>query len=82
MPELDVLAIAAHRDDAEITSGGLLLRMASLGRKTGIIDLTLGEMGTYGDEHDRAAEAKAAADVLRLSFRENLLIRRAAVGRY
>ena len=45
-PALDVLAIAAHRDDVEQTCGGTLLKMAELGRRTGILDLSRGEMGT------------------------------------
>lgn len=69
--KLDVLAIAAHPDDAEITSGGLLLKMSQAGRKTGVLDLAQGEMGTYGDEHDRASEAAAAAEALGLAWRGN-----------
>ncbi|MCH9025447.1 MAG: PIG-L family deacetylase, partial [candidate division Zixibacteria bacterium] len=46
--KLDVLAIAAHPDDVEITCGGLLIKMAKLGRKTGVLDLTRGETGTFG----------------------------------
>jgi bacillithiol biosynthesis deacetylase BshB1 len=69
--KLDILAIAAHPDDIEITCGGLLIKMAKSGRKTGALDLTRGEMGTLGDTGDREAEAAAAADVLGLSYREN-----------
>jgi len=69
--KLDVLAIAAHPDDAEITSGGLLIKMVKLGRKVGLLDLVRGEMGTYGDEHDRAAEAAAAAGIMGLAYRGN-----------
>lgn len=74
MPErvkLDILAIAAHPDDIEITCGGLLIKMAKRGRKTGALDLTRGEMGTLGDTNSRVAEAAAATDVLGLSYREN-----------
>jgi bacillithiol biosynthesis deacetylase BshB1 len=77
MPEpikLDILAIAAHPDDAEITCGGLLLKMAKLKRRTGVLDLTKGETGTLGDATDRQAEAAAAAKILGLSFRENLAL--------
>ena len=77
--DLDILAIAAHPDDAEITCGGLLLRMADLGRKTGVLDLTAGEMGTHGDENDRAREAQAAAEALGLAYRGNLEIPDSAV---
>lgn len=69
--KLDVLAIAAHRDDIEITCGGLLIKLADLGYKTGAYDLTQGEMGTLGDEKDRAAEATAAAEVMKLAYRAN-----------
>ncbi len=71
-PRLDILAIAAHPDDAEITCGGLLIKMANAGRKTGVVDLTRGEMGTYGDEHDRAREMADAAKLLGLTYRGNL----------
>ena len=54
---LDVLAIAAHRDDVEQTCGGTLLKMAQRGQHTGILDLTQGEMGTRGTAEDRAREA-------------------------
>lgn len=69
---LDVLAIAAHRDDAEQTCGGTLLKMAQQGRRTGILDLTQGEMGTRGTASDRAREAANAARILKVSFREAL----------
>jgi N-acetylglucosamine malate deacetylase 1 len=71
-PVLDVLAIAAHRDDVEQTCGGTLLKMAELGRRTGILDLTRGEMGTRGSMEERAAEAAEAAKILRASWREAL----------
>ena len=54
---LDILAIAAHRDDVEQTCGGTLLKMAQRGQRTGILDLTQGEMGTRGTAEDRAREA-------------------------
>jgi bacillithiol biosynthesis deacetylase BshB1 len=69
---LDVLAIAAHRDDVEQTCGGTLLKMAEQGKRTGILDLTRGEMGTRGSAEDRAAEAAEAARVLRVCWREAL----------
>lgn len=68
---LDVLAIAAHPDDTEITCGGLLIKMIRMGRKVGVLDLAAGEMGTYGDQHTRAAEAASAAKVMGLAFRTN-----------
>ena len=69
---LDVLAIAAHRDDVEQTCGGTLLKMAQQGRHTGILDLTQGEMGTRGTAEDRAREAADAANILRVSWRQAL----------
>ena len=69
---LDVLAIAAHRDDVEQTCGGTLLKMAELGKRTGILDLTQGEMGTRGSAEERAAEAAEAARILRVSWRTAL----------
>ena len=69
---LDVLAIAAHRDDVEQTCGGTLLKMAQRGQRTGILDLTQGEMGTRGTAEDRAREATDAARILRASWRHAL----------
>jgi len=68
-PQLDVLAIAAHRDDVEQTCGGTLLRMAAQGARTGILDLTQGEAGTRGTAAEREAEANEAAGILRASWR-------------
>jgi bacillithiol biosynthesis deacetylase BshB1 len=69
---VDALALAAHRDDVEITAGGLLIKLADRGSKTGIVDFTAGEMGTRGTAAERAAEAGEAARIMGLSFRENL----------
>jgi N-acetylglucosamine malate deacetylase 1 len=69
---LDLLAIAAHPDDVELTCGGTLLKMAQRGYKTGILDLTAGEMGTRGTPEIRAREAAAAAKLLRVSWRNTL----------
>src|SRR5256712_10617820 len=69
---LDVLAIAAHRDDVEQTCGGTLLKMAERGQRTGILDLTQGEMGTRGTAEERAREAEESARILRVSWREAL----------
>src|SRR2546427_4705624 len=71
---LDILAIAAHRDDVEQTCGGTLLKMAQRGQRTGILDLTKGEMGTRGTAEDRAREAAEAAKILRVSWRNSLNI--------
>jgi len=76
---LDVLAVGAHADDIEITSGGLLIKLAARGHATGAVDLTRGEMGTYGSAEDRAAEAEAAAEMMGLTWRGNLGLSDAAV---
>ncbi len=68
----DILAIAAHRDDVEQTCGGTLLRAASLGQRTAILDLTQGEAGTRGTAAERAAEAAEAARILGVAHREAL----------
>jgi bacillithiol biosynthesis deacetylase BshB1 len=72
MADLDVLAIFAHRDDAELTCGGTLIKLASQGHRTGVLDLTAGEMGSRGSADLRAQEADRAAAVLGLAVRENL----------
>lgn len=69
---VDVLAIAAHPDDVELTCGGTLLRAVEFGRRTAIIDLTKGETGTRGSSELRASEAAKAAAVLGVRARENL----------
>jgi N-acetylglucosamine malate deacetylase 1 len=74
MPKVDILAIAAHRDDAELTCGGTLIKAASLGRTTAVIDLTQGELGTRGSAELRGQEAERAAHVMGLTARENLAL--------
>jgi bacillithiol biosynthesis deacetylase BshB1 len=69
---LDLLAIAAHPDDVELTCGGTLLKMAQRGYKTGILDLTAGEMGTRGTPETRAKEAAKAAKFLSVNWRGTL----------
>jgi N-acetylglucosamine malate deacetylase 1 len=71
-PSLDVLAIAAHRDDVEQTCGGTLLKMARQGARTGILDLTQGELGSRGSAESRATEAVDAARILQVTWREAL----------
>lgn len=69
---IDLLAIAAHPDDVEQTCGGTLLKMAEAGYRTGIIDLTAGDMGTRGTPEIRVSESADAAKILKVSHRENL----------
>ena len=72
MDTVDILAIFAHPDDVELTVGGTLLKMKSLGYRTGALDVTRGEMGTRGTVEGRAKEADNAAKILKLDVRENL----------
>lgn len=72
MNSVDLLAIAAHRDDAELTCGGVLAKAAKAGHRVGILDLTQGEMGTRGTAAIRAAEAERGRQVLGVAVRENL----------
>ena len=72
MSPVDILAVAAHRDDVELTSGGTLAGAVRIGRRVAILDLTQGETGTRGDAESRAAEASRAAEVLGVSARECL----------
>ena len=76
---VDILAIAAHRDDVELTCAGTLIKAAKQGRTTAVVDLTAGEMGTKGDAKSRAAEADEAARIMGLSARENLGLPDAAI---
>ena len=69
---LDLLAIAAHRDDVELTCAGTLLRAVDQGHRAGVLDLTAGESGTLGSAELREQEADAAAKVLGLAERRNL----------
>jgi bacillithiol biosynthesis deacetylase BshB1 len=68
---VDILAIAAHRDDVELTCAGALLRAVDQGHSAGILDLTAGESGTRGNAELRAAEAEAAAKILGITERRN-----------
>jgi bacillithiol biosynthesis deacetylase BshB1 len=73
--KLDILAIGVHPDDVELGCSGLLLNEARNGKKTGIVDLTQGELGTRGTVETRYAEAAAAAVILGVKVRENLKFR-------
>lgn len=70
--KLDILAFAAHPDDIELSCSGTLALQQSLGNKIGVIDLTLGELGTRGTVKIREEEAALSAEILNISFRENL----------
>ncbi len=77
--ELDVLSIAAHPDDTELTCGGTVIKMAEAGYQVGALDLTAGETGTRGNAALREREAAKAAKVMGLAHRENLCIPDAGV---
>lgn len=70
--EVDVLAVFAHPDDAELSVAGTLLKLKSLGHRTAVCDITRGEMGTRGTPEIRAKEALDAASILKLDARLNL----------
>ena len=69
---LDALAVFSHPDDAELTVAGTLLKLKAAGYRTGVLDMTRGEMGTRGTSEGRAAEAREAARIMRLDARLNL----------
>ncbi|RYY40698.1 MAG: bacillithiol biosynthesis deacetylase BshB1 [Chitinophagaceae bacterium] len=75
MLKLDILAIGAHPDDVELGCSGVLIAAARSGKKTGVLDLTEGELGTRGTVETRYQEAAEAARVMGLSIRENLQLR-------
>ena len=70
--KIDILAIGAHPDDIELNCAGTLIQHMTMGYKVGLLDLTKGELGTRGNATIRMAEAKAAAKILGVEFRENL----------
>jgi bacillithiol biosynthesis deacetylase BshB1 len=70
--KLDLLVVAAHPDDAEISVGGTILRLTQAGRQVGIVDMTRGEMGTRGTREDRDAETARANELMGVGYRTNL----------
>ena len=70
--EVDILAFGAHPDDVELGCGGTIIKEIKNGKKVGIIDLTRGELGTRGNADTRDIESKLAANILNISFRENM----------
>ena len=68
----DIVSIGAHPDDVEVGTGGVLIKLAEMGYRTGIIYLTKGEMGTGGTPEIRAGEAKQAAEIMRADLLESL----------
>ena len=76
---LDLLAIMAHPDDAELLCGGALSKAAARGDHVGVLDLTRGEAGTAGSAETRAEEAATSADVMGLAIRRNAGLRDAGL---
>lgn len=70
--KLDLLAIAAHPDDIELTCSGTVIKLVKQGKRVGLLDLTRGELGTRGNEAIREAEAAAASKIMGIHVRENL----------
>jgi len=70
--KLDLLAIAPHPDDVELTCGGTMIKMAQTGYRTGILDLTRGETGTRGTPETRLREAARAGKIMGVKVRRNL----------
>jgi LmbE family N-acetylglucosaminyl deacetylase len=68
---LDLLAVMAHPDDAELLCGGTLIKAATAGKRVGILDLTGGEMGSSGSRSDRQREAARAAEIMGLTERRS-----------
>ncbi|NQV53551.1 MAG: bacillithiol biosynthesis deacetylase BshB1 [Flavobacteriales bacterium] len=75
LEKVDILAIGVHPDDVELSCSGTLLKAVAAGKKVGILDLTMGELGTRGSGELRLKEAEAAAKILKTSFRVNAGLR-------
>lgn len=73
--KLDLLVMTVHPDDAELGAGGVIAKYVAEGKTVGIVDLTLGELGTRGTAEIRAQEAQNAAKILKVAVRENLKLR-------
>ncbi|BBM89144.1 N-acetyl-alpha-D-glucosaminyl L-malate deacetylase 1 [Spirochaetota bacterium] len=70
--KLDYLFVGAHPDDCEIFAGGTILNLKNQGARVGILDLTRGEAGTFGDSQTRKQELDKASQLLGLDYRETL----------
>ncbi len=73
--KLDILAIGSHPDDVELGCSGVLISEARKGKKTGVIDLTQGELGTRGTAETRLAEPDEAGRIMGVSMRENMKLK-------
>ena len=72
--QLDILSIAPHPDDTELTCGGTVIKMVEAGYKVGVLDLTAGEAGTRGNAGLREKESSWASKVMGIVHRENLCL--------
>lgn len=70
--KLDILVLAAHPDDAELSCSGTIIDQVQKGKKVGIVDFTRGELGTRGTPETREKEAREASKIMGLAVRENL----------
>ncbi|MDI1353982.1 MAG: bacillithiol biosynthesis deacetylase BshB1 [bacterium] len=70
--KVDILAIGVHPDDVELSCSGTIAKHIALGKKVGVLDLTLGELGTRGSAELRVKEAALSSEILGLSFRNHL----------
>lgn len=70
--KLDILAFGAHPDDVELSCAGTIIKAVNSGKKVGVIDLTMGELGTRGSAKIRAEETSKASQIMGIDVRENL----------
>jgi bacillithiol biosynthesis deacetylase BshB1 len=70
--KIDILAIGVHPDDIELSCAGTILKHIAQGKTVGILDLTIGELGSRGSGELRLVEADNARKVLGVKFRENI----------
>ena len=79
--KVDLLAFGAHPDDVELGCGGVIAKAVAQGKKVGIVDLTKGELSSRGNLELRAKESEAAAEILGVSFRKNLIFKDGFISR-
>ncbi len=72
MTKIDILALGAHPDDVECAAAGVLIKHIAMGKTVAIVDVTAGEMGSYGTAESRKIEAEAAAKIIGVQHREQL----------
>jgi bacillithiol biosynthesis deacetylase BshB1 len=70
----DAVCLGAHPDDVEIGMGATIAKLARLGRRVAIVDLTNGEPTPYGTPEKRAQESAQAARILGAEKRVTLTL--------